>query len=249
VSSTVLEQPGLFDRSDLPGSLDGWDLVDFTTERNERDMARFSQSWTYQSNSCACQLSVAYPYTEWHDLTLCYRGTGWQVANRMIVTPKSTSGDPNSAYVVVELTQPSGDHALVLFGHVDYLGRMVRPPEDIIGTITSRITNGFVRSSLFNIQAMVTSPHRLTPPQRKEVHDLFLKSRDLLCSAFTTKRQPATGEITERTTSLPDLLRAKRTQRDKDWPMTARLLEAHYYQNTSSSFDNRSLSMGTRQTP
>jgi hypothetical protein len=31
--------------------------------------------------------------------------------------------------------------------------------------------------------------------------------------------------------SLPDLVRAKRTQRDKDWPMTARLLEAHYYQN------------------
>jgi hypothetical protein len=35
--------------------------------------------------------------------------------------------------------------------------------------------------------------------------------------------------------SLPDLVRAKRTQRDKDWPMTARLLEAHYYQNKKSA--------------
>ena len=31
--------------------------------------------------------------------------------------------------------------------------------------------------------------------------------------------------------SLPDLVRAKRTQRDKDWPMAARLLEAHYFGN------------------
>ena len=35
--------------------------------------------------------------------------------------------------------------------------------------------------------------------------------------------------------SLPDLVRAKRTQRDKDWPMTARLLEAHYYGNKNSA--------------
>ena len=30
--------------------------------------------------------------------------------------------------------------------------------------------------------------------------------------------------------SLPDLVRAKKTQRDKDWPMVRRLLEAHYFQ-------------------
>src|SRR5712664_2384396 len=29
--------------------------------------------------------------------------------------------------------------------------------------------------------------------------------------------------------SLPDLVRAKRTQRDKDWPMLRRLLEANYF--------------------
>jgi hypothetical protein len=31
--------------------------------------------------------------------------------------------------------------------------------------------------------------------------------------------------------SLPDLVQAKKTQRDKDWPMIRRLVEAHYYQN------------------
>ncbi|MCX7046717.1 MAG: hypothetical protein NTX50_14685 [Candidatus Sumerlaeota bacterium] len=33
--------------------------------------------------------------------------------------------------------------------------------------------------------------------------------------------------------SLPDLVQAKKTQRDKDWPMIRRLIEAHYFQNQS----------------
>ncbi len=31
--------------------------------------------------------------------------------------------------------------------------------------------------------------------------------------------------------SLPDLVQAKKTQRDKDWPMIRRLVEAHYFNN------------------
>lgn len=34
--------------------------------------------------------------------------------------------------------------------------------------------------------------------------------------------------------SLPDLVQAKKTQRDKDWPMIRRLLEAHYFENQTS---------------
>jgi len=42
-------------------------------------------------------------------------------------------------------------------------------------------------------------------------------------------------ELPGRTTcdvlSLPDLVQAKKTQRDKDWPMIRRLVEAHYFQH------------------
>ena len=33
--------------------------------------------------------------------------------------------------------------------------------------------------------------------------------------------------------ALPDLVQAKKTQRDKDWPMIRRLVEAHYFQHRS----------------
>lgn len=39
--------------------------------------------------------------------------------------------------------------------------------------------------------------------------------------------------------SLPDLVRAKKTQRDKDWPMIRRLLEADYIQHRDNSDMNR----------
>jgi hypothetical protein len=35
--------------------------------------------------------------------------------------------------------------------------------------------------------------------------------------------------------SLPDLVKAKKTQRDKDWPMVRRLVEASYFQNFDKS--------------
>lgn len=37
--------------------------------------------------------------------------------------------------------------------------------------------------------------------------------------------------------SLPDLVTAKKTQRDKDWPMITRLVEAHYAQHPQASED------------
>ncbi len=39
--------------------------------------------------------------------------------------------------------------------------------------------------------------------------------------------------------SLPDLVKAKKTQRAKDWPMLARLVEAHWFQNRSEPTPER----------
>jgi len=54
--------------------------------------------------------------------------------------------------------------------------------------------------------------------------------------SFTTLWRRRTTVTTEDGTtfdlfSLPDLVRVKKTQRDKDWPMLRRLVEAHYVEN------------------
>lgn len=53
----------------------------------------------------------------------------------------------------------------------------------------------------------------------------------------TTLTMPDGMEI--ETLSLPDLVAAKKTQRDKDWPMISRLLEVSYDQGWASSTPSR----------
>jgi len=49
----------------------------------------------------------------------------------------------------------------------------------------------------------------------------------------TTIRLP--DGFTVNVLSLPDLVQAKKTQRDKDWPMLRRLMEAHYFEHRDHS--------------
>jgi hypothetical protein len=64
--------------------------------------------------------------------------------------------------------------------------------------------------------------------------DVMSKMRGVASFARLWKRrttlQVPGGEVCD-LLSLPDLVQAKKTQRDKDWPMIRRLLEAHYFQN------------------
>ena len=64
--------------------------------------------------------------------------------------------------------------------------------------------------------------------------DVMSKMRGVEAFAKLWKRR-TTIELPDGTLcdllSLPDLVQAKKTQRDKDWPMIRRLMEAHYFQN------------------
>lgn len=56
-----------------------------------------------------------------------------------------------------------------------------------------------------------------------------VSSFPILWNRRTTITTPE-GEIYD-LLSLPDLVQAKKTQRDRDWPMLRRLLESHYFEN------------------
>jgi len=64
--------------------------------------------------------------------------------------------------------------------------------------------------------------------------DVMSKMRGVAVFAKLWKRR-TTIELPDGTIcdllSLPDLVQAKKTQRDKDWPMIRRLVEAHYFQH------------------
>ncbi|MGB7747778.1 MAG: hypothetical protein WBN75_10880 [Verrucomicrobiia bacterium] len=65
--------------------------------------------------------------------------------------------------------------------------------------------------------------------------DVMAKMRGLDSFAKLWRRRTVI-ELPDGTTcdllSLPDLVQAKKTQRDRDWPMIRRLVEAHYFQQS-----------------
>src|SRR5207302_11513341 len=80
---------------------------------------------------------------------------------------------------------------------------------------------------------------RCRDPQA-EVLRVDVMSRMRGVSSFETLwRRRTTVELPDGSTfdllSLPDLVRAKKTQRDKDWPMIRRLLEADFFQRRENA--------------
>jgi hypothetical protein len=67
--------------------------------------------------------------------------------------------------------------------------------------------------------------------------DVMSKMRGVDSFSKLWKRR-STIQLPDRTRcellSLPDLVQAKKTQRDKDWPMIRRLVEAHYFANSGT---------------
>jgi hypothetical protein len=70
---------------------------------------------------------------------------------------------------------------------------------------------------------------------------LWARRTTVLLSApgGTREAGAADGQIPVEIMGIEDLVRAKKTQRDKDWPMLRRLVEAHYFANRAEASDAR----------
>jgi hypothetical protein len=67
--------------------------------------------------------------------------------------------------------------------------------------------------------------------------DVMSKLRGVATFAELWKRRNTVvlpGGLPCEVLALPDLVQAKKTQRDKDWPMIRRLVEAHYFQHVAA---------------
>lgn len=71
------------------------------------------------------------------------------------------------------------------------------------------------------------------PDADKQRVDVMSKMRgvDAFPVLWSRRTTLASEDETVEVMALPDLIRAKKTQRDKDWPMIASILEVHYHRN------------------
>ncbi|MDY3552163.1 exosortase U [Gemmata sp. JC717] len=105
----------------LPVKVGAWERREFGTETRETHsfFGEYSQNWLYALPELAVKASLAYPFPGWHDLTWCYRSTGWQIDGQEVVAPATVPG----GFVQVRMSKPGFRHGFLVFCEFDRSGR------------------------------------------------------------------------------------------------------------------------------
>ena len=104
-------------KESLPQELAGWTLTDFRRENRSAssEFGERSRQWTCRKGNQTAVASIDYPFPEWHDLDVCYRGIGWATGPRIPLPDKSTAlqyslrNDQQTGWLIFDLFDQQGD--------------------------------------------------------------------------------------------------------------------------------------------
>ena len=157
----------------------------------------FSLIWQYEKDGTVATLSLDYPFFDYHDVTVCYRNSGWTIDGSKLEMASNENG--HIPCKEVDMLKVEGLGAALLYSTVDESGVWLeetgsRWPFDEEGNLGSRF---FHRLSLmpfanvagesrinYRIQILAAARGGLGKDQRKEVKSLFQKARLLLADQF-----------------------------------------------------------------
>lgn len=171
----------------LPAQSDGWTMVDYQIrERAEQSESPRSNTWTYHCPTYSAIVSCDYPYTDAHDLSVCYRNIGWEIAGQRVVEA-SDQVDAKSPgpYQIVECFKPIDEYAYVLFSAFDGTGKYVDPPlistKSLIHQFGRRLAGESSQDSaaegIYQIQVVIFSDHLLSGAERTAATTQFFSFR------------------------------------------------------------------------
>jgi hypothetical protein len=192
--------------TDLPQRIDEVTRASFKEEERAREdvFGQFSRVFEYHDgHENAYLVSCDFPFgPDWHDLTVCYRGTGWELTERRVVSlpGNSQSGGGSWDYVEAHFQRPDGTVALLLYCVFDASGEAVRPPSNSIWEEAWRSMRKRSKAHneriLYQFQILTTAAETIHPGQRETAERLLLSARDRMRAAITgqvanTKSQEA----------------------------------------------------------
>jgi len=176
-----------FEENDLPEKLGQWTAVEdgHRIEIRDRgsDLGKRSDKWSYKGPQYVAHISLDQPFPGWHELTTCYRNSGWEMISRER-KGYNEAGSKGSdwPYVVAEFERATGERGYLVFALFNSVGNPVTPPAEwnrmfyFLSGIKNRMSNR-LRASLFDnstyqIQAFVSSyGDGLGDPAEKVIED------------------------------------------------------------------------------
>jgi len=205
VNTTHFDGSAFFE---LPLEIDGWKLVGDPKPQSKTaayEDGVHSHIWKLQKNGMQAIVSLDYPFFGYHDVTVCYRNSGWTVNESKLLQAAAENGFiPNMEIV---LAKPGGVKAILLYSTVDESGiwledspnrsaynKKGEPLQE--GNLFERLLSRFrlipyANESYdlavnFRIQTLAAAQSGLSSTQKQEVEKLFHKVRPLLAEQFVT---------------------------------------------------------------
>ncbi|MGN6546186.1 MAG: exosortase U, partial [Aureliella sp.] len=136
-------------------------------------------------------IALNQPYPAWHDLTLCYRGTGWQLNDRQNVIAVD-SEDRDWDYTISRWLTDRGTYAYVWFCAFDEHGQYVESLDrSLLSRLRSRANGGkpIAHGRIAMVQMVVDADSSLPPDVMDALAQAFLDSRQFLVSMVRRKPQ------------------------------------------------------------
>ncbi|RIK78047.1 MAG: hypothetical protein DCC67_12030 [Planctomycetota bacterium] len=176
------------DGESLPSALAGFRRTAFKAEQRERDdiFGEFSRTYSFtDENARSYMASCDFPFSQgWHELTVCYRGSGWEVTRRE--TRKLPGGRQDETWPITEadLEQSDGARGFVAWAMFDEHGAPVSPPSgavlDQLWRLAMRRSPYVPTRQMFQVQVFFASVEPIAEDQRAAARQLLAAAREEL---------------------------------------------------------------------
>ncbi|MCH2181533.1 MAG: exosortase U [Mariniblastus sp.] len=209
--STDVTKP--FSQDDLPETMStmgpngedlNWTQIDYRPQNRSRgsDLGLRSDTWIYETpvRRLRSTISMDQTFPGWHELTTCYRNTGWTLTKRKLLY-SSIEVDGETVqwpYIEAHFRKDTGEYGFLLFSLFDAFGDPMWAPRNW-GTLNSffiraqnrlnhRIRGSLFQSETYQTQAFVSQYGEFSQQAMDEIRSHFLVVRELLREEFLSKR-------------------------------------------------------------
>ena len=145
-----------------------------TIERSRASsQGQYSEVWRYELDQMKLSVSCDFPFTGWHDLSVCYTGLGWEVEESLIVSEDDGLGEDGPA-IALSLSKPTGERAYLIYGLFDSRGVPVRP-----GSIGERLLRSR-GGETYQVQCFLEGQDATQPAIRAQIQRVHVAVRSIL---------------------------------------------------------------------
>ncbi len=175
-ASEIASSAAALDDSFLPAELNGWQKTSFehVTRGSSNTNGENSLEFEFTKQGLTAMISFDFPFAEeWHELSVCYRNSGWNISEREII---SSTDQIDHAHVAAAMKQP-GMTGLLLFTCVEGTGNLIEPHEQFgdLGLIRLRtqLLSKISKSGLFQAQCFSRKSGEFSAEERHEIEALY----------------------------------------------------------------------------